>query len=118
MGLIFYLSSLSGPEASAGLRLDSVAVSWLGDLRSYVGHILLYAVLVVLIEIAIWAWNLEVRLRWAIVAAVLASLFGVSDEYHQSFVNGRSATFGDALIDTIAAFVSGTLFWKIVVWYK
>ncbi len=104
MGLIFYLSSLSGAEASQGL--ESGAVSWLGDLRSYAAHIVLYAVLAALIQVALWG------------AAVLASLFGISDEYHQSFVTGRSATFVDGLVDSIAAFASSTLFWRLVVWYR
>ncbi len=94
MGLIFYLSSLSGAEASQGL--ESGAVSWLGDLQSYAAHIVLYAVLAALIQVALWGWSLELQLRWVIVAAVLASLFGISDEYHQSFVTGRSATLGTA----------------------
>ena len=116
MGLIFYLSSLSGAEASQ--RLESGAVSWLGDLRSYAAHIVLYAVLAALIQVALWGWSLEIRLWWVIVAAVLASLFGISDEYHQSFVTGRSATLVDGLVDSIAAFASSTLFWRLVVWYR
>jgi hypothetical protein len=116
MGLIFYLSSLSGTEASQGL--ESGAVSWLGDLRSYAAHIVLYAVLAALIQVALWGWSLELQLRWAIVAAVLASLFGISDEYHQSFVTGRSATLMDGLVDSIAAFASSTLVWRLVVWYR
>ena len=47
MGLIFYLSSSSGPEASQGL--ESGAVSWLGNLRSYAAHMVLYGVLEALI---------------------------------------------------------------------
>ena len=109
MGLIFYLSSLSGAEASQGL--ESGAVSWLGDLRSY-------AVLAALIQVALWGWSLELQLRWVIVAAVLASLFAISDEYHQSFVTGRSATLVDGLVNSIAAFASSTLFWRLVVWYR
>ena len=116
MGLIFYLSSLSGTEASQGL--ESGAVSWLGDLRSYAVHIVLYAVLAALIQVALWGWSLELQLRWVIVAAVLASLFGISDEYHQSFVTGRSATLVDGLVDSIAAFASSTLVWRLVVWYR
>ena len=116
MGLIFYLSSLSGTEASQGL--ESGAVSWLGDLRSYAAHIVLYAVLAALIQVALWGWSLELQLRWAIVAAVLASLFGISDEYHQSFVTGRSATLVDGLVDSIAAFASSTLLWRLAVRYR
>ena len=116
MGLIFYLSSLPGAEASR--ELESGAVSWLGDLRSYAAHIVLYGVLAALIQVALWGWSLELQLRWVIVAAVLASLFGISDEYHQSFVTGRSATLVDGLVDSIAAFASSTLFWRLVVWYR
>ena len=116
MGLIFFLSSLSGDEASQGL--ESGAVSWLGDLRSYAAHIVLYAVLAVLIQMALWRWSLEPRLRWVIVAAVLASLFGISDEYHQSFVTGRSATLVGGLVDSVTAFALDTLFWRLVVWYS
>ena len=116
MGLIFYLSSLLGAEASQGL--ESGAVSWLGDLRSYAAHIVLYAVLAALIQVALWGWSLELQLRWVIVAAVLASLFGISDEYHQSFVTGRSATLVGGLVDSITAFASSALFWRLVVWYR
>ena len=63
-------------------------------------------------------WSLELHLRWVIVAAVLASLFGISDEYHQSFVTGTSATLVGGLVDSIAAFASSTLFWRLVVWYR
>ena len=61
MGLIFFLSSLSGDEASQ--RLEPGVVSWLGDLRSYAAHIALYAVLAALIQVALWGWSLEPRLR-------------------------------------------------------
>ena len=43
------------------------------------------------------------RTLWPMVAAVLvASLYGVSDEFHQSFV-GRDATAADWLADTTGA---------------
>jgi len=116
MGLIFYLSSLSGAEVSRGLESGAAsgAFSWLGDLQTYAAHFVLYAVLAALIHLALCGWNLELQSRWAIVAAVLASLFGISDEYHQSFVIGRSATLTDILVDSVAAIASVVLFWRIV----
>ena len=43
------------------------------------------------------------RTLWPLVAAVIvASLYGVSDEFHQSFV-GRDATVADWLADTAGA---------------
>ena len=109
MGLIFYFSTLTGAEASQSL--ESGAIAWLGELRSYAGHIVLYAVLAALIQASIWGWNLGVHVRWVIIAALLSSLFGITDEYHQSFVIGRSATVMDGLVDSVAATASAALLW-------
>ena len=109
MGLIFYFSSLSGVEVSR--QLESGAVSWLGELRSYAGHIVLYAVLAALIQAAIWGWDLGLHVRWVFIAALLSSLFGITDEYHQSFVIGRSASVVDGLVDSAAATASAALLW-------
>lgn len=44
------------------------------------------------------------------IAIVIASLYGVSDEFHQSFVEGRSSDVADWLADTIGAFAGAYLF--------
>ncbi|HTO04683.1 MAG TPA: VanZ family protein [Opitutus sp.] len=45
--------------------------------------------------------------RWApLVALVIASLYGVTDEVHQSYVPGRSTEFADWLADTAGAAVA------------
>jgi VanZ family protein len=44
--------------------------------------------------------------RWALLAALLTSLYGVSDEWHQSFVPGRSAEVADWVADTLGAIVA------------
>ena len=41
--------------------------------------------------------------RAALVAFLLSSLFAASDEFHQSFVEGRSATAADWAIDSAGA---------------
>ena len=109
MGLIFYFSSLSGDEVSQPLELGVVA--WLGDLRSTAAHVVLYAVLAALIQASIWGWNLGFHVRWVVITALLSSLFGITDEYHQSFVIGRSATVMDGLVDSVAATASAALLW-------
>ena len=116
MGLIFYLSSLSGAEVSRPLNWGWI--QWLGELRPYLAHIVLYAVLAALVQAAIWGWDLGFRLRWVIVAAVFSSLYGISDEYHQSFVIGRSATVVDCLVDSVAATTSATMLWALVTTYR
>jgi VanZ family protein len=48
--------------------------------------------------------------KWAIAAVVLVSLFGMSDEFHQSFTPGRSVEFDDWLADTLGACLAVTLY--------
>lgn len=45
--------------------------------------------------------------RW-LVALLMAVLFALSDEYHQSFVEGRTSTLRDVGIDTAGAALSVT----------
>lgn len=55
--------------------------------------------------------TLLVRTRWGgrwapLVALGIASLYGVSDEIHQSYVPGRSTEFADWFADTAGAAVA------------
>ena len=50
------------------------------------------------------------RAAGVVVAALLAAVWGVMDEFHQSFVPGRTASVGDALADTLGAIVGAVLF--------
>jgi hypothetical protein len=60
MGLIFYLSSLSVAEVSQELESGAAsgAFSWIGDLKTYAAHFVLYAVLAALIQVALCGWRL------------------------------------------------------------
>jgi VanZ family protein len=40
--------------------------------------------------------------RWSL-ALIMAILFALSDEYHQSFVEGRNSSLGDVMIDSLGA---------------
>jgi VanZ family protein len=102
MVLIFYLSSLTGQEVSQPFHPKPI---------SWIGHIVLFATLAAFLQSAIRGWNFEINLRWVIALAMFSSLFGISDEYHQSFVTGRQATIADALIDSISAIVTTILMW-------
>jgi len=62
-------------------------------------------------EYAVFGWLIARALRdargWqlhhALLAVALAGTYAVSDELHQRFVPGRTAAFGDVLIDTLGA---------------
>jgi VanZ family protein len=102
MVLIFYLSSLTGQEVSQPFHPKPI---------SWIGHIVLFATLAAFLQSAIRGWNFEINLRWVIALAMFSSLFGIFDEYHQSFVTGRQATIADALIDSISSIVTTILMW-------
>lgn len=46
------------------------------------------------------------------VALVVVSLFGVSDEWHQSFVPGRASSAADWVADTLGAALAVSLYWS------
>lgn len=41
-----------------------------------------------------------------IIALVICFIYACTDEYHQTFVNGRTGQFSDTLIDTFGGFIS------------
>ena len=102
MSLIFYLSSLSGKEVSQPFQLKPPPL---------IGHAILFSGLAAFLQLAIRGWNFELSLRWVIAVSMFSCLFGISDEYHQSFVTGRHASIADASIDSISATVTSSLMW-------
>lgn len=87
MGVIFALSSMQG--ASLPGRFSTA------------GHFGVYAILGGLYLLALprseRAWPA------AVAAVALASLYGITDEFHQSFVPGRMPDPADWLVDTAGA---------------
>ncbi len=64
------------------------------------GHLTEYFILSLLILRGIRAGAKGMRLRWALIAILLVAGYASLDEFHQSFVPGRTAAVGDVLIDT------------------
>jgi VanZ family protein len=59
--------------------------------------------------------GLPVARRDAMVAVVLCTVYGVSDEFHQSFVPGRHATAWDVLKDAVGALLGVWLYRRVVI---
>jgi VanZ like family len=96
MGFIFWLSDQ--PELDTGLGI------WDMVLRK-LGHGVVYGGLTVL-----WWWALRpVAARPLPVAAAVTLLYAVSDEYHQSFVEGRSGTATDVGVDLAGIIIAALL---------
>ena len=67
-------------------------------------HIGLYGVMA---ASAVFAFPDTVRKRKrvtvAVITVIFCIIFGISDEFHQSFIPGRDASFGDVAADTAGA---------------
>lgn len=100
MALLFLLSSIPG----------SSLVSWSG--YHLAGHALAYGVLGALVVHALAGarWR-GITAGRAAAAVVVAGLYGLSDEFHQRFVPGRTAELLD-----LGADVAGALCGVLLVW--
>jgi VanZ family protein len=99
MAVIFAFSSIPSSEMPY--------FSWADLLVKKSGHIIVFS----LLALAYWyalGWNLRrLRLAW-----LLAFLYAILDEMHQSFVPGRNAWWVDVAIDsTAAALALGVAVW-------
>ena len=97
--IIFYVSSLSNvPTPLSGFQFDKAI------------HMAEYAVFGFLVARAVNGGRrplLNGVVRWA---SVLAILYGMSDEYHQSFVAGRDASWLDLVADGIGGYAGARIY--------
>jgi VanZ family protein len=97
--IIFLLSSIPGKSMPdvPGLQYDKLL------------HALVYSVLGGLIFLALRQGTSLPTKRVVAVAAGFALLYGLTDEFHQLFVAGRSADLYDALADGIGGIVGASI---------
>ena len=96
MGVIFFLSAQ--PDLNSGLGVwDTIG-------RKFV-HFAIFGALW-------WLWDRALGHRHGAVAAAITVAYAVSDEYHQSFVDGRVGSPRDVLIDTAGVLVA----WALTRW--
>ena len=100
MALIFAASSIT--------NLRSLP----GDISDKSGHSIGYAMLAGLLLRALAGGRLQgVTWKRGVLAIVLATCYGATDEFHQLFVAGRSADRYDVLADCIGATSAVALGW-------
>jgi len=97
-GLIFYLSSQPNPLPFLTARLSDKLL-----------HAVEYAGLAALLVLGLTHLGTVGRRRAALLAVLLASAYGASDELHQYFVPGRSCDLLDWAADTLGALAGGLL---------
>jgi len=101
MGTIFFLSNQRGDTIDLGglPGLDKVA------------HVTIYAALAATVIFAYrQPYKKKFPLQVCCTAIVVCLLYGISDEFHQSFVPGRFVSGADVLADVIGAALASA-FW-------
>jgi len=95
MAMLFYLSHqprLPAPSLFSG--------------QDKLVHALVYGALGVMLLVAQSSHAGRYRWRQIAISVLIASLYGASDEWHQSFVPGRSAELADWVADTVGALLA------------
>ena len=99
MGTIFFLSHQSGDEFSKSFFPG----------EDKVAHFVVYGCLALAVT---FAYSREFRQKRAVLVVVVTTLFcmlyGLSDEYHQSFIPMRTPSGWDLLMDTLGGFAAVT----------
>ena len=95
MGVIFYFSA----QTSSGDH------PWWDVIFRKLGHVTGYALLTTL-----WWWALRgVTARPLLIAVCVAFAYACTDEFHQTFVSGRTGTPVDVAIDSIGMAIAALL---------
>ncbi len=104
MGGIFYLSHIPQPlNINIGLHFEDKII-----------HVFAYFVLGITLIAAIKANFIHYgrkKILWIVL--LIGTLYGISDEYHQSFIPGRCAEFFDWMADIAGIILSLTMLGKI-----
>lgn len=99
MALIFAMSSREQFPETFGVSIFMLSI---------VAHLFLYGVLATLLLIAFERDGRATRTaRLAAIGGAI--LYGISDEFHQSFVPGRDASLFDVGVNTIGAILAVTI---------
>ena len=99
MGVIFYFSCLPGKDIPSLFPFQDVLF-----------HVIIYAALAYLFYRALKNTYTQLGLlKLIFFTVVFGFIYGLSDEFHQSFVPGRDASAFDVFIDTLGSFM-GSLF--------
>ncbi|MEX2415415.1 MAG: VanZ family protein [Paenibacillaceae bacterium] len=100
MMVIFGLSHQTGSDLNSYLPWVQRWLPWLNSFD--VGHFVSYFILACLIW---WAMASQ-RLMVSFIVVLICMLYGITDEYHQSFIAGRSPDLIDLRNDTIGALLA------------
>ena len=117
MAAIFYFSAQTADDSSlqSGRLLRLFQAIFGSSVTDFIvrkcAHFIEYAALAFCLNGALYFTKNRFLPVWA---TTVASLYAVSDEIHQLFVEGRACQVRDWAIDTLAAVCSALLFWLLL----
>lgn len=85
-------------------KMQQVIEKWNYPLRK-VAHASEYFVFTILILVVLKNSGVS-GVKMYVIASIICFIYSCTDEYHQTFVNGRTGQFSDVLIDTLGGFIS------------
>lgn len=100
MVVIFGLSHQTGSDLNSYLPWVQRLMPWLNSFN--IGHFVSYFILACLI----WWAMASHRLNVSFIVVFICILYGITDEYHQSFIPGRTPDLLDIRNDTIGALLA------------
>ena len=101
--IIFSFSSLTTPSTSE--------IFWQDFVVKKTAHMVEYGIFALLLYRALRAYETD-QTRAVILSILFAGLYGLTDEFHQSFTPGREPRVRDVAFDTIGASLSMLIIWK------
>lgn len=110
MALIFGLSSLEGDTVISAVASVPISVNLVG------GHVGEFGILALLMYRVMLLRQWSTSFRWVIVA-VAAIGYGLTDEFHQSFVLGRDSSWMDIGFDALGA-LAGVAFAEALIRWR
>ena len=81
------------------LRISTSTYSMIEVFFRKLAHMSIYFILSLTVMFILFTFNLKMGKR-IMIATLFCFLYALSDEFHQFFVDGRTASFKDCLIDT------------------
>jgi VanZ family protein len=80
------------------------------------GHVMEYFILSLLVLRGLRAGRKESHLGWAVAAVAVVAIYAALDEFHQSFVPGRTPAVADVLLDTAGGIAAQIVAALVILW--
>ena len=109
--VLHFYETISKIQWQQGYREEILGV--LDHVVRKTAHFTEYAILAATFSFHFTVWRKKAWQRIAL-PVLLAGLYAAGDEYHQTFVAGRSGQVSDVLLDTTGAFVGALIFFLLV----